>query len=134
MKKSGIYIVQLKNEAPMPVTRDPRHVETCAKVHRVNIKVGKAKELALRESNYWKEFDEENVLFEPLAVTDDIQTAETAILRALKQYRKLSPKGGRLEWLEGISYEHAKSVVFATLDEQGLKYKVWAYKNQITGK
>ena len=27
MKKSGIYIVQLKNEVPMPVTRDPRYVE-----------------------------------------------------------------------------------------------------------
>ena len=50
----------------MPVTRDPRYVETCAKVNRANIKVGKAKDLALRESNYWKEFDEENVLFEPL--------------------------------------------------------------------
>ena len=122
MKKSGIYIVQLKNEAPMPVTRDPRHVETCAKVNRANIKVGKAKDLALRESNYWKEFNEENVLFEPMAEMDDIQTAETAILRALKQYRKRSPKRGRLEWLEGISYENAKSIVFATLDEQGINY------------
>jgi hypothetical protein len=35
----------------MPVSKDPR-----------------AQDLALRESNYWKEFDEENVLFEPLAM------------------------------------------------------------------
>jgi hypothetical protein len=122
MKKSGIYIVQLENEIPMPVTRDPRYVETCAKVNRANIKVGKAKNLAIRESNYWKEFDEENVLFEPLAEMDDIQAAETVLLRALKQYRKLSPKGSRLEWLEGISYEDVKSIVFATLEEQGIKY------------
>lgn len=130
MKKSGIYIVQLKNEIPMPVTRDPRYVETCAKVNRANIKVGKAKDLALRESNYWKEFDEENVLFEPLAETDDIQTAETAILRALKPYRKLSPKGGRLEWLEGISCEDVKITVFASLDEKGISYTIASLENQ----
>jgi hypothetical protein len=123
MKKSGIYIVQLKNEIPMPVTRDRRYVEICAKVNRLNIKVGKAKDLAYRESTYWKEFDEENVLFEPLAELDDIVAAETAILRALKQYRKLSPKGGNLEWLEGISYEKTKRIVFATLDEHGFGYK-----------
>ena len=106
----------------MPVTRDVRYVEICAKVNRANIKVGKAKDFALRESDYWNEFDEENVLFEPLAEMDDIVTAEREILRALKQFRKLSPKGRKLEWLEGISYEDAKCVVFATLDEQGIEY------------
>jgi hypothetical protein len=122
MKKSGIYIVQLKNEVPMPVTRDPRYVEICAKVNRTNIKVGKAKDFAIRKSNYWKEFDEENTLFEPLVELDDIITAERAILGALKHYRKLSPKGGKLEWLEGISYENVKRIVLATLDEQGIEY------------
>ena len=106
----------------MPVTRDVRYVEICAKVNRANIKVGKAKDFALRESDYWNEFDEENVLFEPLAEMDDIVTAEREILRALKQFRKLSPKGRKLEWLEGISYEEAKCVVFTTLDEQGIEY------------
>ena len=67
----------------MPVTRDPRYIEICAKVNRANIKVGKAKDFAIRNSNYWKEFDEENVLFEPLVELDDIVTAERAILRAL---------------------------------------------------
>ena len=124
MRKSGIYLVQLENEIPMPVTRDPRYVATCAKVNRDNIKVGKAKDLAYRETNYWKEFDRENVLFEPLAEMDEIVTAETVILRALKQYRKRSPKGGRLEWLEGISYENVKITVFAALDEQGISYTI----------
>jgi hypothetical protein len=122
MKKSGIYIVQLRNEDLMPVTRDPRFIEVCAKVNRANIKVGKSKDFATRKINYWKEFDEENVIFEPLVELDNIVTAETAILRALKQYRKLSPKGGRLEWLEGISYEATKRIVFATLDEQGINF------------
>ena len=124
MKKSGIYILQLKNEIPMPVTRDVRYVEICAKVNRANIKVGKAKDFAIRKSDYWNEFDEENVLYEPLVELDDIVTAERVILRALKQYRKLSPKGRMLEWLEGISYEDAKRIVFATLDEHGIEYTV----------
>jgi hypothetical protein len=122
MKKSGIYIVQLKNEVLMPVTRDPRYVEVCAKVNRANIKVGKSKDFATRKMNYWKEFDEENVIFEPLVELDNIVTAETAILRALKQYRMQSPKGAKLEWLEGISYENAKLIVFAALDEQSIEY------------
>ena len=130
MKKSGIYIVQLKNEAPMPVTRDPRYVATCAKVNRDNIKVGKAKDLSYRETNYWKEFDRENVYFEPLVETDDIVTAETVILKALRQYRKRSPKGGRLEWLEGISYEDVKITVFASLDEKGISYTIASLENQ----
>jgi hypothetical protein len=122
MNTSGIYIVQLLNEEPVPVTRDPRYVNICAKVNSSNIKVGKAKDLATRKLDYFKDFDEKNVDFEPLAKLDDIVTAERAILRALKQYRKLSPKGGKLEWLEGISYEDAKRIVFETLNNQQIQY------------
>ena len=120
--KSGIYIVQLLNDEPMPVTRDPRYVDICAKVNKTNIKIGKAKDFEGRRSNYWKDFDEHNVIFEPLAYLEDIKTAEKIVLRALKQYRKLSPKGGRLEWLEGVSYEKAKSIVFYALQTEGVKY------------
>ena len=114
----------------MPVTRDPRYVAICAKVNRDNIKVGKAKDLSYRETNYWKEFDRDNVHFEPLVETDDIVTAETVILKALRQYRKRSPKGGRLEWLEGISYEDVKITVFASLDEKGISYTIASLENQ----
>ena len=119
---SGIYIVQLLNEKLMPVTRDSRYVDSCAKVNRLNIKVGKAKDFTIRRSNYWKDFDAENIVFEPLAELEDIKTAERAILRALRAYRKISPKGGKLEWLEGISYEDAKSIVFTTLERDGIEY------------
>ncbi|MBT8076289.1 MAG: hypothetical protein KJN61_07455 [Gammaproteobacteria bacterium] len=106
----------------MPVTKDRRYVEDCARVNRENVKVGKAKDFAFRRSNYWKAFGKENVVIEPLVFMSDTSTAETAILRALKLYRKLSPKGGKLEWLEGISYEDAKRIVYAALDEQGFDY------------
>ena len=106
----------------MPVTRDQRYINACAKVNKANIKVGKAENFTRRKLDYFKEFDEENVVFQPLAELDDIVRAERVVLRALRQYRKPSPKGGKLEWLEGISYENAKSVVFATLDERGFEY------------
>lgn len=112
----------LLNEVPMPVTRDARYADTCAKVTRANVKVGKAKNFAIRRSDYCKDFDEGNILFEPLAETDDIVSAEKVILRALKRYRALSPKGGRLEWLEGIAFEDVKILVFAALDKHGIKY------------
>jgi hypothetical protein len=127
MNQSGIYIVQLLNEIPMPVTRDPRYVDICAIVNRTNIKVGKAKDFSIRRLNYWKDFGAESVLFEPLAGLDDIKTAERAILRALKDYRKISPKGGKLEWLEEISYEDVKSIVFAVLYRDGIEYTSLGY-------
>jgi hypothetical protein len=121
---SGIYIVQLLNELPMPVTRDRRYVEICAKVNKNNIKLGKALNFDVRRANYWKDFDKHNVIFEPIARLDDIKTAEKVILRVLKQFRKISPKGGKLEWLEGISHEDAKSIALASLDSENIKYAI----------
>lgn len=122
MKNSGIYIVRLTNEEPMPVTRDRRYVETCAKVNRGNIKVGKAKNFARRRLDYVKDFGEENVVFRPIAELTDIVSAERVVLRALRPYRKLSPKGGKLEWLEGITFADAKRIAFAALDDLGIEY------------
>jgi hypothetical protein len=120
--KSGLYIVRLLNNNPMPVTRDPRYVDACARVSSDNIKVGKAKDFDIRQKNYWKDFDKKNVVFEPLVKLDDINTAERAVLQKLKKYRKLSPKGGKLEWLEGITYENAKKAVFEALDESEISF------------
>ena len=106
----------------MPVTRDCRYVETCARVNKDNVKVGKAENFEMRRSNYWKDFGQENVVFEPVARLSDVKTAERLILRALKEHRKLSPKGGKLEWLEGISFAQVRSIVFSVLDENGVNY------------
>ena len=48
MKGTGIYIVQLLNREPMPVTRDQRYVDICAKANKANVKVGKAKDFVTR--------------------------------------------------------------------------------------
>ena len=98
---SGIYVAQPLSNEYVPVTRDRRYVETCARVNRDNVKIGKAKNLATRERNYWKDFDQENIEFIPIALLESIREAETAILRELKAYRKRSPKGGSMNCLQG---------------------------------
>ncbi|MEN8107910.1 MAG: hypothetical protein ABFS22_07875 [Pseudomonadota bacterium] len=85
-------MARILSNSPMPVTRDKRYVDTCARVDKSNVKTGKAKNLASRQKDYWKDFDEENVVFIPLAILENIQQAETAILRRLNNYRKRSRK------------------------------------------
>lgn len=123
MINSGLYIVRIQNINPMPVTRDTRYVAVCATVDSSNIKVGKAKDFDTRRENYYKDFDQENVLFEPLVATTDFQKAEAIALIALKGFRKLSPKGGKLEWLEGISYEDTKRRVLSALENSDVSFR-----------
>jgi len=87
---SGIYVARILSSTPMPVTRDKRYVNICATVDKYNIKIGKAKNLKLRESNYWKDFDKNNVIFRPLAVLDDIQKAETSITQSKRRFNGLA--------------------------------------------
>jgi hypothetical protein len=99
-------------------------VDTCARVDKDNVKVGKAKDFAIRQRNYWKDFNEENIVFIPLAILDDIQQAETAILRHLKMYRKRSPKGGLMDWLENIEIEAVIDEVYSVLDKEGIPHEI----------
>jgi len=119
---SGIYIVTIKSMLPMPVTRDKRYVDICAKVNSENVKVGKAKNLAVRQRNYWKDFDKENVVFEPVAILRDIQAAETLIMRELCNYRVNGPKGSKLEWLQGIGFDEVRQTVAYVLNQSNLTY------------
>lgn len=91
----------IRTEEYMPVTRDRRFVETCARINNQHVKIGKAQSLRVRERNYWKDFDQHNVEFIPIARLVDIQGAETAILQRLDAYRLLSPKNGKMDWLTG---------------------------------
>lgn len=123
-KSSGLYIVRLLNEEPMPVTRDPRHVDTCARVTSANLIVGKAHNLEARRKGFWRDLDAENVLFEPLALVDTryLVFAKKSALASLQEYRMAGTKGRDIHWLEGISYEDAKARVFHALDEAGIPY------------
>ena len=119
----GIYLVSLLTETPMPVTRDKRYVDSCGRVNKSNLKIGKAVNLAQRRKNYWKDFDAHNVQFEPLAIMQEIVQAESQIKAALQGYRTRSPKGGLMEWLEGISRNEVIKIVFNALDSSGCEYK-----------
>ena len=124
---SGIYVAVLLTTNLMPVTRDNRYVDTCARVNNKNVKIGKAKNLANREKNYLKDFDQENVRFIPIAELDEIQKAETAILRELKIYRLRSPKGRVMDWLEGISPRKVIKISYKVLNREKINYKKMAY-------
>ena len=120
----GIYVARILSSTLMPVTRDKRYIDICARVDKTNVKVGKAKNLSNREGNYWKDFDKNNVVFIPLAITDDIQLAETAILRHLKTYRKRSPKGGLMDWLENIDIDTVIKEIYYVLNKEGIQHQV----------
>lgn len=121
---SGIYIALLSTQQLMPVTRDVRYVDTCAKVNNKNVKVGKAKSFRVREKNYWKDFDEKNIEFIPIAQLDDIARAETAILKRLKHYRVLSPKGSKMDWLTGISPNEVVQAAYEVLSTENFDYQI----------
>jgi hypothetical protein len=105
----GIYLVSLVHEKLVPVTQDHRYVTTCARVNSSNVKIGKARNLSIRERNYWTDFGQGNIVFVPIASTDQIRQAEAAVLRELASFRKRSPKGARMDWLENIEREAAIS-------------------------
>lgn len=108
----------------MPVTRDRRYVASCAQVDRSNVKVGKARNLAGRERNYWKDFDQENIVYLPIALVENIREAETAILRHLRAYRMRSPKGRLMDWLENIAFEVVVAEALLALKAHGVPHEV----------
>ena len=87
------------------------------------MKVGKAENLAARQKNYWKDFDRENVEFIPLLLVENMHQAQQAILRRLNQYRKRSPKGRLMDWLENIDLELVINEVYSAADEEGFLYR-----------
>ena len=123
---SGIYVAVLLNETPMPVTRDPRYVATCARINNAHVKIGKAQSLERRRINYWADFDPENIDFVPIARLLEITSAETAIKRRLDRYRLRSPKGGKMDWLVGIDPVTVVRMAYEVLDEHGFDYTVLA--------
>ena len=121
---SGIYIVTIDSWTPVPVTQDKRYVDACARVDHTNVKVGKAQSLEGRHGNYVKDFPTCNVQFRPIAHTEDIQAAESAVKQAIQPYRMRSPKGGLMEWLEGIPAGRVRELVLAALAEPGVPHEV----------
>jgi hypothetical protein len=121
----GIYVATLRSNELVPVTQDTRYVQTCGRVNCSNVKVGKARNLALRERDYWKDFGADNVSFVAIAITQEkeIQAAETAVLRRLRTFRKRSPKGGMMDWLQDIAVDEAIAMVHEALTNARITYE-----------
>ncbi len=122
-KKAGLYIVSLKNDDPISVNaNDPRIADKAIKVTKANCKFGKAKNLAQRKKNYDKVFGETNVSFKPLVLMSEIKEAEKSVLQMLNQHRIRGRTGRKNEWLEKISPNEVKQIVFLTLDLRSFAY------------
>jgi hypothetical protein len=123
MRKSGLYIVALKNEHPVSVNaHDPRIADRCIKVSRLNCKVGKAASLAGRERNYWKTFGTENVIFTPIAYVEEFGAAERIALDRLSEWRVRGPTGRKNEWLAGIEPAEVERLVLRALAQSGIAF------------
>ena len=88
------------------------------------MKVGKAKSLEGRHGSYLKDFPSCNVQFRSIVHTEDIKAAERAVKQAIQTYRMRSPKGGLMEWLEGIPAGRVRGLVLASLSESGVPHEV----------
>lgn len=125
MIRSGLYIVTLTNEHPISVNaQDPRRADKTIKVTREHCKFGKAKVLDGRKKNYDKTFGAEYVRFTPIAVLEEITSAEKAILKKLDPYRIRGRTGRKNEWLEGIAPTDVIIIVRETLAEIEMEYRL----------
>ena len=125
MSNSGLYIVALKSEEEISVNaHDPRIADRCLKVSRLNCKVGKAANLAMRERNYWKTFGRENVVFAPIVYVKDFAAAERVVLRSLSEWRVRGPTGRKNEWLAGIEPAEVQQLMLAALTEAAIPFSL----------
>lgn len=125
MATSGLYIVTLLNEQPISVNaQDPRIAERCIKVTRLNCKVGKARSLEARARNYAKTFGQCNVVFRPIAITEDLGPAERSILRALCAWRVRGRRRRMTEWLVGIAPADAEACALDALTTSGIVFSL----------
>jgi hypothetical protein len=122
---SGLYLVTLMNEELISVNaHDARIAHLCIGVNRLNCKLGKARNLGTRARNYAKTFGSHNVDFRPIALMDDVETAEHVILRALAAWRLRSHRGRHTEWLRGIAPREAERIALHALVEAGIEFRV----------
>lgn len=123
MIATGIYLVTLKNNEPISVNaHDPRMADRCIKVTSANCKIGKAKNFAARERNYFKTFGSANVVFRPIAFTTQLVIAERAVKTALLPWRMVSLARRRTEWLAGIAPADAETRALEALRSAGIDW------------
>ena len=120
---SGLYIVTLKNHDPISVNaNDKRLAEKCIKVNFQNCKFGKAKCLYRRHKNYLKVFGEENTFYTPIVSLQEIDLAESLILKALDQYRLKGRTGKKNEWLCNLTKDQLIEIIMTSLENSNIPF------------
>ena len=112
---SGIYIVALKNEAPISsYSGDQRRQHLGTPVMRGDLKFGKSTNLTRRQRNYERTFGAENIEFKIVIETKSIDTLEASIKQRVANYRIVGINGRRLEWLRGLNFSALEEIVINT--------------------
>ncbi len=107
---SGLYIVVLRNEEPIPVNCGDARIESRRiRVTRDHCKFGKTNDFGCRHLAYERVFGAATVDFAPLFALEDIARAERTVLVELAPWRLRGRSGRRNEWLGGFSAEAAWS-------------------------
>lgn len=120
MPNGGIYLVTLKNAEPISVNADrPKIAKNCVFVTKENCKLGKCKTFSARRRDYERTFGAKNVHFAPILALTEPASAERLIKQRLIAFR-IRGKSGRLtEWLEGITPDEVKNIVFEVTTQLG---------------
>lgn len=122
---AGVYIVTLNNDVRISVNaHDSRIAANAIAVNRANVKVGKARNLAIRRANYIRTFGADNVNFYPIALVEDIATVEQQVLARLCKHCLRGRTRRRNEWLTGITAAEVEAAVVATLREGGFQFQL----------
>ena len=128
---SGLYLVSLRNEKLISVNADrPKISQHCISVNKNHCKFGKAKDLARRQRDYYKNFGAENVIFQSFIVTDHIDQAEHAIRSKLKGYQMRGQTGRLNEWMVGVDTATVREIVVHTMNGSNIPFKLVVDSNR----
>jgi hypothetical protein len=116
----GLYVVSVDCD-DAPIDRDPRR-NNPLRIGRAHCKFGRARNLAVRRSNYVKVFAGHDVEFKVIAVLEDINRAEAACVARLRRFRMRGPSGRAHEWLIDISPAEVEKIVQRVLLDGGFVF------------
>lgn len=127
LSRPGIYLVIPNGKKLRPLDLDRRRIHKVKKVNNSYIKFGKSERpLIYRYKDYKKIFGED-VNFNPILIIEDILSLkrfERYVGARFENYKITNPNSNRkLEWMSGISFSDAKSIILNSYTE--FKAKKW---------
>ena len=121
LNKPGIYLVIPNGKKLKPLDLDKRRINIVAKVNNLNIKFGKSERPLINRYKDYKKIFGEDVNFNPILIIEDILSLkrfERYVGARFENYKITNPNSNRkLEWMSGISFSDAKSIILNSYTE-----------------